>query len=354
MSVLLEVKNLTVGLQNQSRLLFPSLNISFTVGKNEFLGIVGESGSGKTLTVLSLLGLQEVYPGILDGKVVYHFSHTSVDLLASLPGYLNRSNGRVEKRFVPWRRHVQRTMRPVWGRYIGVVLQETHRSLNPYLNIGTQMIDAMNHLPLSRQEKEERALKALQQVRLRNPEQLLYAYPHELSGGMAQRVMIALSLVAEPELLVLDEPTIGLDVTLQASMTDLLREIQENRSMSGIVISHDLKFISRVTRRIAVMLFGEIWEVGPAQWVTHDEFPWKHPYTEYLLERADLNSLPKEEDRALGLPDGSSKGCRYRFRCPVYRKASPELKELCRRKAPPMINVYENHYVRCWKFAEVG
>lgn len=351
MKPILSVKNLKIGLAHKKHLYFPSQETSFEVKRNTFLGIVGESGSGKSLTLNALTGIREISPGILEGEITYRFSDKEVKILDELPRYMFGRNGSTQKNFQLWRKHVLSKMKPLWGNYIGLVFQDSVRSLNPYLTVGQHMYDALSFTNLSLSEKKEKALQMLREVQLRNPEKVFYSFPHELSGGMAQRVMLAISLVGDPEFLILDEPTVGLDVTLQTAITDLLHNIQKKHEISGLVVSHDLKFISRITQTVVVMLAGEIWEIGAAQDITHEEFPWKHPYTEYLLRKAELGIERDNMDTNLHLPEKGSTGCRYRSRCAHYQQCSDAaFKSRCDNERPPLINVYEEHFIRCWKF----
>ncbi|MHB2149232.1 ABC transporter ATP-binding protein [Calditrichota bacterium LG25] len=355
---ILEVKKLRIGLGRTFPLFYPSYETEFSIERNTILGIVGESGSGKTLTSMAILGIHEVYPGILQGEVNYHFSsNVSVRLLDRLALFKNVNGSPYPQvRFKAWRNNVEQLMRKIWGKYIGIVFQDSVQSLNPFLSVGSQMMDALTIQGISEEEKYDRVMDLLKEVNLRNPQAVFKSFPHELSGGMAQRVMIAMGIIGNPEFVMLDEPTIGLDVTLQAAITDLLLNIWEKRRLSGIIISHDLKFISRVTQKIMVMLGGEVWEIGPAHVLTDLKEERKHPYTKYLLLKSDLNRQVETVETGTDVPvlqHGSDRGCHYRTRCVFYNKyANPQLKKKCETQRPPMIQVADNHSVRCWQFEQ--
>lgn len=355
MTPVLSVENLQIGLLHKECLYYPSVQTSFEIQPEEFWGLVGESGSGKSITALALLGIHEVYPGILGGSIYYEFSDRPVNLLGQLPEYVTHKNSSLRKDYQGWRKYVQTFMKPFWGKYFGIVFQDSVQALNPYLPVGIQMQDAMNFLNISGEEKKERAIQLLKEVRLRNPEAVYQSFPFELSGGMAQRVMMAIALVGNPEFLVLDEPTFALDVTLQASVTDLLVELRNKRKISGLIISHDLKFVSRVASKIAVMLAGDIWEIGKSEEITHRDFPWKHPYTEYLLKKGELDISAEASDPTIILPGDKDRGCRYRTRCADFQENVPGVnKRRCEAERPPIFSVFGDHGIRCWKFAKAG
>ncbi|NOX37025.1 MAG: ABC transporter ATP-binding protein [Calditrichaeota bacterium] len=388
MKPLLEVENLTVAIQRQNQLLYPAYRVQFEVEVGEFVGIVGESGSGKTVTILSLLGLENFYPGVIGGQVRFRFRDGEVSILDRLDDFVRFQNGMPHKNVIGWRRSIHRISRNLLGRKVAIILQDSQKTLNPFLKIHQHLREMILHnvetarqpqnppgRPLSlmsfvrRQQPafdtpvspvaldavQEEAIRLLRRVQFREPMRVMNAYPHELSGGMCQRISIALALATRPEFLVLDEPTTGLDVTLQASLTDLLFEIRQRESMSGIVISHDLPFISRITDRVVVMFSGEIWEIGPVKEIMHPEFPWKHPYTRFLLQSATSHQGARNGVFVPRLEQRKRKGCILRAECPLYRQVKKAaFRKKCDTRWPEFFQVYPRHHIRCWAFENEG
>ena len=367
---ILNVKALTVGAFRQNQLGYPALEIHFHVNAGEFLGIVGESGSGKTITTLALLGLEPLQPGTLTGEVTFRFNHKPVNILSDLPRFVEQKNGTVKKKIFSWRNHVYKQVKPLLKNNVAYLLQDGHKTLNPFLRIDTQMLEILwrkhhngrtdfwKHWPriqfFNTDEKKrllEEARQLLVAVNLRDPDKVLHAYPHELSGGMAQRVSIALALASKPRFVILDEPTSGLDVTLQAALIELIQSLKHKFQLSGIIISHDLYFVSQLADTIAVMYSGQIWERGPAHQVIHPEYPWKHPYTKFLLDRLELG-FSRTGHFNNNIWNRAQSGCPIRESCPIYKaNAHPELNRRCNAQHPPMVTVAKGHWIRCWQFA---
>ena len=259
---MLEIRDLHVRFHNRDREAVGG--ISLVIGDGEIVGLVGESGSGKTVTAMSIAGLlprkQCSYSGdiLLDGR----------DLL-----------------------HARRSeLRKLHGREIGVVFQEPMSSMDPLMKVGEQVAEVLRiHTDLSAAERREKALKALADVELPDPEAVWRSYPHELSGGMLQRAMIAAAIVIEPSLLLLDEPTTALDVTIQAQILELLRKLNREYEMSMLFISHNLNVVRKLCSRVAVMQRGLIVETGETDQVFYHP---RHPYTRQLIE-----SIPTRERR---------------------------------------------------------
>jgi len=315
--MLLEVKNLSVDFEGMRGRTEALKNMNFSIGKGELLGIVGESGSGKSITALAILGLLEENAIISSGEIIYE----GRDLL------------RLSKK----ERQVLR------GKRIGMVFQEPMTALQPTMKIGRQLLHVIKrHRSLSTNEANDAVIQALREVHIDNPELVAKKYPHELSGGMRQRIVIALAMAAPPDLLIADEPTTALDVTIQYEIINLIKELNRKRGTSVLLITHDLGVVSAACERTIVMYAGEVVESGKTADVLKRPV---HPYTQSLL-----GALPDLADPAIPLQAISGeapnlmkrpKGCAFAARCDkVMTKCLSEHPELTEENA--------HHQVACW------
>lgn len=292
--------------------------ISFDIGKGEILGLVGESGCGKSVTSLSIMRLLNFTSGkVTKGEVI--FDGKDLQKLS------------------------EKEMREIRGGKMSMIFQEPMSSLNPAMRIDKQMIEGIRlHTNLSKQEARERAAKILQQVGIPDPERVLKNYPHQLSGGMSQRVMIAMAMSCNPQLLIADEPTTALDVTIQAQILELMKKIQQEEGMSILLITHDLGVVAEMCTRVIVMYAGEIVEEAPVEVLFNNP---THPYTEGLIASVPklgsgikvLPSIPGSVPDLSMLP----KGCRFAPRCKYAT-------ERCHNEEPDLFEVSEHQKCRCW------
>jgi oligopeptide/dipeptide ABC transporter ATP-binding protein len=293
-------------------------DVSFSVAPGETLCLVGESGCGKSVTALSLMGLLPTPPAeIVSGTAEFE----GKDLL-SLP----RSE-----------------ISEIRGDRIAMVFQEPMTSLNPVYTVGEQIAEAVRrHRKVTRAEAQQRALEMLKRVRIPAPEKRLEEYPHQLSGGMRQRVMIAMALANDPSLLIADEPTTALDVTIQAQILALIRNLQEETGTALIMITHDLGVVAEVADKVAIMYAGRIVEAGPVNEIFENP---QHPYTLGLM--SSIPSLTRRSGRLVTVAgmvptvDTMPAGCRFSTRCPF-------VEETCREVSPPLTNLGAGHEVACF------
>lgn len=288
MATVLEVRGLTTEFQSEDYHIRAVDNVSFRLERGKTLGIVGESGSGKSVTALSIMRLVPNPPGrIVGGEILFHHRDGTVVNLLTLP---------------------ERDMQRYRGNRIAMIFQEPMTSLNPVFRCGEQVMEAlMLHRGMSRQEARQRTIELFREVGLPDPELMVDRYPHQLSGGQKQRVMIAMAMSCEPDILIADEPTTALDVTVQATILELMRQLQRSHQMALIFISHDLGVIAEIADEVAVMYKGRIVEYGPLERIFTDP---QHPYTKGLLAcrpRLDrkLRLLPTVRDFMEELPDGT-------------------------------------------------
>ncbi|MFP3387446.1 ABC transporter ATP-binding protein [Brevibacillus sp. SIMBA_040] len=315
---LLQVQNLRTTFHIDAGQVQAVRGITFHVNKGESIGIVGESGSGKSVSMLSLLKL--------------------------LPG-----NARLEADSIQFDEtelvHAdQKAMRKMLGKDIGMIFQDPMTSLNPLFTIGEQITEPLRiHQKLSKEEARKKAIEILRMVEIPSPESRLKQYPHEFSGGMRQRVMIAIALSCSPKLLIADEPTTALDVTIQAQILDLMRDLKNKLNVSIVMITHDLGVIANMCNRIVVMYGGTIVEQGTTREIFYEP---KHPYTWGLLrsipqfsegEKKKLISIPGSPPDLLRPPAG----CAFTARCPYAMK-------VCEKLPPPQISLSETHQAACW------
>lgn len=288
MSQLLEVRNLITEFRSENRITKAVNDVSFSLKRGRTLGIVGESGSGKSVTSLSVMRLIPDPPGkITQGNILFYEKDGNATDLLTLP---------------------EETMRTYRGNRISMIFQEPMTSLNPVFRCGDQIIEAiMLHQKCSKAEAREKTLQLLRMVKLPRPETMIDQYPHQLSGGQKQRIMIAMAMSCNPALLIADEPTTALDVTVQATILDLMRELQREHDMAMMFITHDLGVVAEIADDVIVMYKGKIVETGSVQQIFEDP---QHPYTKGLLAcrpRLDmkLKVLPTVRDFMEEHPDGS-------------------------------------------------
>ena len=323
-NTLLKMEHLTTSFSGENGWLNAVEDVNLTVNRREIVAVVGESGSGKTVTCLSIIHL-------VAGKNLFRSTGSILFDGQQLIGMGEAAMGRLR------------------GKDIGMVFQEPMTSLNPVMTIGRQIDETLRtHTRLSRTQRQARILELLQMVGIPEPVKRMKCYPFELSGGMKQRVMIAMALCCNPKLLIADEPTTALDVTIQAQILLLLKELRQKLDMSIILVSHDLGVVANFADRVVVMYAGKVVEEGPTrQVIAHPA----HPYTQGLIDSIPRLTQPRDEKLHIipgSIPDLSSmpQGCRFAPRC---AKAC----ERCRQQQPQMRKVAPNHSARCLLAAQI-
>ncbi len=317
---ILEIKDLCVEFRTVEGTVKAVNGLSYTLHKGEKLGIVGESGSGKSVSSLAVMKLIPDPPGkIIEGSITYN----GKDLVCAS----------------------ERDMQKIRGNEISMIFQEPMTSLNPIIKCGKQIAETLRlHRGLNKKEAMEAAIKMMKAVGIANPEVRAHEYPHQMSGGMRQRVMIAMALACRPHILIADEPTTALDVTIQAQILDLIRKLNEDLDASVLFITHDLGVVSELCDNVIVMYCGRIVEKAPVKELFETPL---HPYSEGLLR-----AIPKitKERNALETIEGvvpnpteRIEGCSFWPRCPYAT-------EKCKTQEPPMVEISEERQVRCFKF----
>ncbi|WP_342980930.1 MULTISPECIES: ABC transporter ATP-binding protein [unclassified Ruminococcus] len=321
--LILDVRNLSTTFRTERGPLKAIDGIDFQVYKGEILGIVGESGCGKSVTSQSVMRLyDEKYTASYQGEVFLE----GKDLMK-----------------IPYKK-----MQEIRGKKISMVFQDALSSLNPVFTVGNQICEPLKiHQKLSKKEAEEKAIEMLKLVGIPAPEKRINQYPHELSGGMRQRVMIAIALACKPQLLIADEPTTALDVTIQAQIMDLIVKLNQQLDMGVMLITHDLGVVAETCTRVIVMYLGQIVEEASVMDIFDNP---KHPYTWGLIQ--SIPRLDGDRTKALYTIKGTvpllsqiPEGCRFAPRCPYAT-------ERCRKEMPELQNISETQRVRCFKYAK--
>lgn len=315
---ILEVNRLKVNFRNDGREFTVLNGVSFHIERGETLGLVGESGCGKSITSLSIMGLVPTPQGrIAEGDIVYKGRQ--------LIGLKDKE------------------MNKIRGNEISMIFQEPMTSLTPVFTIGRQLDEVLRlHTDLSKKEVKQKSIEMLKLVGIPRAEQIYSSYPHELSGGMRQRVMIAMGLACKPNLLIADEPTTALDVTIQAQILELMSELKEKTETAILFITHDLGVVAEMCDRVIVMYAGEIVEEADVDTLFNNA---KHPYTQGLLQ--SVPKIDEKQRRLFSIPGqvplaGTvESGCRFRDRCSFAM-------ERCAVEAPELRMIGERHYSRCW------
>ena len=319
---LIEVKNLKTFFKTEAGIVKAVNDVSFKVKKGETVCVVGESGCGKSITAMSIMGLVSKDTGFNDGgEIIFE----NKDLLKA----------------------TDEEMRHIRGKDIAMIFQEPMSSLNPTFTIGFQVMETLIlHEGLDKKAARQKAIKLLEEVGIPRADEIVDCYPHELSGGMRQRVMIAMGLACKPKLLIADEPTTALDVTIQAQILDLMRRIKKELNTSILLITHDLGVVAEMADYVVVMYAGKVVEEGGVMEIFKNP---SHPYTKGLLKskpviterKEELYSIPGQVPNPVGMPDS----CYFSERCEYC-------KEECKNKIPELKLIEDNHKVACWLYEE--
>ncbi len=323
MESVLEVKNLRTHFFSRAGVVRSVDDVSFSLGRGEILGLVGESGCGKSVTSLSIMRLVDQPGRIVSGEITFE----GKDLL-KLP---------------------KEEMRQLRGGRLAMIFQEPTSSMNPVFTIGSQITEAiLVHEKVSRTAAKDRVLELMRLVGIPDPERRFHQFPHQFSGGMLQRMMVAMALACNPSLLIADEPVTALDVTIQAQILDLIKELRDKTGASVLLITHDMGVVAETCDRVAVMYLGKIVETAPIDVLFAGP---KHPYTVGLFE-----SIPRLEETSEWLqpipgsvpsPLNLSAGCRFRNRC---SHAMP----VCAESDPPTVEIAADHRVACYLYSQGG
>jgi oligopeptide/dipeptide ABC transporter ATP-binding protein len=328
-NTILEIRNLKTYFFLDSGTVRAVDGVNLRLNRNTTLGLVGESGCGKSVTALSIMRLIQSPPGkIVEGRILFHQNggEKGTDIVSLDP--------RGSK------------MRSIRGAETAMVFQEPMTSLNPLYTMGAQIAESVQlHQNVSRKEAMDRALEMLYKVRISDPQQRLHEYPHQLSGGMRQRVMIAMALSCNPAILIADEPTTALDVTVQAQILDLMRELQNDFGSSIIMITHNLGVISQMADYVAVMYLGKIVEYADVRTAFHNPL---HPYTVGLLNSVPVFGRKGKKvlvpiEGMVPTPTEIIPGCAFAPRCPRTMKT-------CEKREPTLQEVEPGHQVACWLY----
>lgn len=319
---LLDIKNLSVEFDTAEGTVYAINNLSYSLEKGETLGIVGESGSGKSVSSLGIMKLIPNPPGkIVNGEILYQGKD------------LNKNS--------------EKEMERIRGNEISMIFQEPMTSLNPIITCGKQIAESLRlHRGMSKKEAMQASVEMMKAVGIANPEKRVHEYPHQMSGGMKQRVMIAMALACNPQILICDEPTTALDVTIQAQILDLIRKLNNDTGTAVIMITHDLGVVSELCEKVIVMYTGRIAEEAPTEKIFEKPL---HPYTIGLIRA--IPKITKERNPLITIegvvpnPTERIEGCSFWPRC-------KEAMDKCKKQDPPMIQVEEKHRVRCWKYAD--
>ena len=325
---LLEIKNLKTYLYTKAGIFRAVDGLTFEIDKQNIHGIVGESGCGKSITALSIMGLVPTPPAkIVEGQILFHRNNEIVDLSKLNPKGTE--------------------MRRIRGNEIAMIFQEPMTFLNPVISIGNQIMESIQcQQKVGKREAKNRAIEMLKKVGIPLPEQRVNDYPHQLSGGMRQRVMIAMALSCSPKLLIADEPTTALDVTIQAQILEIMFDLQEEYGMSIVMITHDLGVIAETAKQVVVMYLGKIVESAGVHETFHNPL---HPYLRGLLESKPSIGIKRERLISIKgvVPDPLETAwkdkCSFAPRC-------PEKMDVCTDKEPKDITKKENHKVKCWLY----
>lgn len=313
---LLHIENLKTVISSKDGKLVPVDGVEITIPKGKTVGIVGESGCGKSMTAMSIMGLLPNTTHIEEGKILFQ----DMDLTKLNP----------------------KELRKITGDKISIIFQEPMTSLNPVIQVGKQVREAiLLHEKVSKEEAKQRVIEIFRQVGIPEPERRYNAYPHQLSGGLRQRVMIGMAMVCNPDLLIADEPTTALDVTIEAQILHLMRQLQKDKGTSIMMITHNLGVVAEICDQVYVMYAGKVVESAEVHELFQNP---KHPYTQGLL-----GALPKMDSRQrLNSIDGMvptlkdmPTGCRFAPRCPMATQR-------CREEQPALVDVTAEHQVRCF------
>lgn len=320
---LVEFKNLKTYFHTSDGVVKAVNDVSFKIKEGETVCVVGESGCGKSVTAMSLMRLIPTPPGKIEGGEILFEGKDVLKL-------------------------TEAEMRNIRGNDVSVIFQEPMTSLNPVFKVGDQICEAIVlHQKLSKEAAAKKAIEVLKIIGIPRAEEIMEAYPHELSGGMRQRVMIAMAVSCNPKLLIADEPTTALDVTIQAQILDLMRDIKKKLNTSILLITHDLGVVAEMADYVVVMYAGKVIEEAPVEELFKNPL---HPYTVGLLKSKPvlnketgnrLYSIPGQVPNPIGMPDN----CYFSSRCDKCMK-------VCKEKQPHLINVNERHKVACWLYEE--
>jgi len=322
---LLDVKNLKTHFYTDKGIVKAVDGFSFSIEREKTLGIVGESGCGKSLTALSIMGLVR-HPGrVVGGQILYNFNGQTIDLAKLKPKC--------------------KQMRAIRGNEISMIFQEPMTSLDPVYTIGSQISETLViHQNLTKMQARKRAIEMLKEVGIPLPEQRVKEYPHQLSGGMRQRAMIAMALSCNPSILIADEPTTALDVTIQAQVLDLMIALRSEFRTAIIIITHDLGVVAEMADDVIVMYVGEGVEKSDVNNIFHNP---RHPYTRGLMNSVPSITEPTHKlESIMGVvpnPINLPPGCRFEFCC-------PRSLDLCRTQRPSLREVTPKHWVSCWLY----